>query len=213
MFSSITMASSTTRPMASTSASSVSVLIEKPASCISAKAPIRLTGMVTMGMIDARTVRRKTKITSATSAIASTMVWYTLFTARSMNTELSLAMSIFTSGGMSSCRRGSMSRTPLDSSSGLAVVWRMTPAEIAGRPFRRTALRSSAAPSSTRPTSRRRTEKPPTVLITMSLNCAGVVRSVCETTENSRCCDSMRPAGSSRFWRRMASSTSCVVSL
>ena len=74
MFSSITMASSTTRPMASTSASSVNVLIEKPANCISANEPIRLTGMVTMGMMDARTVRRNTKMTSATSATASAMV-------------------------------------------------------------------------------------------------------------------------------------------
>ena len=74
MFSSITMASSTTRPMASTSASSVSVLMVKPNSAISAKAPIRLTGMVMIGMIDARTVRRKTKITSATSRIASPIV-------------------------------------------------------------------------------------------------------------------------------------------
>ena len=74
MFSSITIASSTTRPMASTSASSVSVLMVKPASAISAKVPIRLTGIVTSGMIDARSVRRNTKMTSATSTIASAMV-------------------------------------------------------------------------------------------------------------------------------------------
>ena len=74
MFSSITIASSTTRPIASTRASSVRVLMVKPASAIMAKVPIRLTGIVTIGMIDARTVRRKTKITSATSRIASAMV-------------------------------------------------------------------------------------------------------------------------------------------
>ena len=60
--------------MASTSASSVSVLMVKPASAISANAPIRLTGIVTIGMIEARSVRRKTKITSATSTTASAMV-------------------------------------------------------------------------------------------------------------------------------------------
>ena len=48
--------------------------MEKPASCISAKLPIRLTGMVMMGMMEARTVRRNTKITSATSSTASKMV-------------------------------------------------------------------------------------------------------------------------------------------
>ncbi len=74
MFSSTTMASSTTRPMASTSASSVSVLMEKPNRSISAKEPIRLTGMVISGMTEARRVRRKTKITRATSTTASAMV-------------------------------------------------------------------------------------------------------------------------------------------
>jgi hypothetical protein len=74
MFSSTTMASSTTRPIASTSASSVSVLIVKPASAINEKAPIRLTGMVTSGMIDARSVRRNTNTTSATSSTASATV-------------------------------------------------------------------------------------------------------------------------------------------
>ena len=74
MFSSTTMASSTTRPMASTSDSSVSVLMLKPASAISEKVPIRLTGMVTSGMIDARSVRRKTNTTSATSTTDSATV-------------------------------------------------------------------------------------------------------------------------------------------
>ena len=74
MFSSTTMASSTTRPMASTSASSVSVLIVKPAAAISAKLPIRLTGIVTSGMNEARSVRRNTNTTSATSTTASATV-------------------------------------------------------------------------------------------------------------------------------------------
>ncbi len=74
MFSSITMASSTTRPMASTMASRVSVLIEKPDSAISEKQPISDTGMVSSGMIEARNVRRNSRITSATRITASRMV-------------------------------------------------------------------------------------------------------------------------------------------
>ncbi len=128
-----------------------------------------------------------------------------------MKTELSLAMSIDTSGGRSAFSRGIISRTPADNCSGLAVAWRITPAEIADLPFSRTLLRSSAAPSSTRATSRTLTEKPLTFLITISPNWAGRIRSVCEVTLNSRCCDSMRPAGNSRLLRRIASSTSCVV--
>ena len=129
-----------------------------------------------------------------------------------MNTELSLAMSMLMPGGRSALSLGSISRTPWQRSSGLAVAWRITPAEIASRPFRRTEVRSSAAPSSTRATSRSLTGKPLTVLITISPNWAGRTRSVSEVTLNSRCRLSMRPAGTSRLLRRMASSTSCVVS-
>ena len=74
MFSSTTMESSTTRPMASTSDSSVSVLMVKPAAAMIENTPIRLTGMVTSGMIEARRVRRKKKTTSATSTTASAVV-------------------------------------------------------------------------------------------------------------------------------------------
>ena len=74
MFSSITIASSTTRPIASTIASSVSVLIEKPNAYISANAPIRQTGIVTSGISVARSERRKKKITSTTSTTASAIV-------------------------------------------------------------------------------------------------------------------------------------------
>jgi tripartite-type tricarboxylate transporter receptor subunit TctC len=44
------------------------------ANAIMAKVPIKLTGMVMMGMMEARKVRRKTKITKATKTTASAMV-------------------------------------------------------------------------------------------------------------------------------------------
>ena len=55
-----TIASSTTRPVASTRASSVRMLTEKPASQIAAIVPIRATGTVTAGMKVMRIERRKT---------------------------------------------------------------------------------------------------------------------------------------------------------
>ena len=173
MFSSMTMASSTTRPIASTSASNVRVLMLKPASAISANVPTRLTGIVMMGMMDARIVRKNTKMTSATSTTASMIVRYTLATERSINTELSLATSTSRSAGKSALSLGKIRRTPSDSSSGFAVAWRITPTATTGRPFNRTAVRSSAGPSSTRATSCSLTGKPLTVLTTISLNCAG----------------------------------------
>ncbi len=54
-----TMASSTTMPMASTRPKRVSVLMEKPKTCISAKVPTRETGTVSMGMSVARPFCRK----------------------------------------------------------------------------------------------------------------------------------------------------------
>ncbi len=45
-----------------------------PASAIMAKVPIKLTGIVTIGIMEARIVRKKTKITKATSSTASVMV-------------------------------------------------------------------------------------------------------------------------------------------
>ena len=75
IFSSTTIASSTTRPMASTIASKVSVLMENPNKYSKEQAPIKDTGIVTMGIKLARTLRKKKKITSTTSTIASRMVW------------------------------------------------------------------------------------------------------------------------------------------
>ncbi len=76
-FSTTTMASSTTMPMASTRPKSVSVLIEKPSSSRNAKVPTIDTGTASSGMIEARQVCRKTMTTSTTSRIASNSVFTT----------------------------------------------------------------------------------------------------------------------------------------
>ena len=74
MFSTTTMASSTTRPIASTIASSVSRLKLKPAAIISAQTPISDSGIVTTGMMTERSDARNRKITTMTMATASTSV-------------------------------------------------------------------------------------------------------------------------------------------
>ena len=73
-FSTTTMASSTTMPTASTSPNSVSMLMEKPRPCITAKVPISDTGMATRGMIVARHVCRNSSTTTTTSSTASKIV-------------------------------------------------------------------------------------------------------------------------------------------
>ena len=204
----MTMASSTTKPIASTSASSVKVFTLKPASAISAKAPTRDTGIANSGMMEALNVRKNTKITKATSTEASMIVTHTALMERSMNTELSLATSICTPGGTSRRTLARRSRTLCDNSSGLAVAWRITPMPSASRPFKRTLLRSSAGPTCTRATSAMRTGVPLTVRITTCANSTGRCKSVAAVTLNSRRLLSMRPAGTSRLDRRKASSTS-----
>ncbi len=73
-FSTTTMASSTTSPMHSTSASRVSRLIEKPKAYSAMKAATRHTGTVTAGISAARKLPRNSQITISTSTIASTSV-------------------------------------------------------------------------------------------------------------------------------------------
>ncbi len=73
-FSTTTMASSTTMPMASTSPNSESALMEKPSRCSTAKVPTTDTGTASSGMMDARQVCRNRITTSTTSAMASSSV-------------------------------------------------------------------------------------------------------------------------------------------
>ncbi len=73
-FSTTTMASSTTMPMASTRPNSDNALSEKPSRCITAKVPISDTGTAASGMIEARQVCRNRITTSTTSTMASSRV-------------------------------------------------------------------------------------------------------------------------------------------
>ena len=70
-FSTTTIASSTTIPMASTSPNRVRLLSEKPNSFITAKVPMSDTGIAMIGMIAVRHDWRNTMTTMTTSAIAS----------------------------------------------------------------------------------------------------------------------------------------------
>src|SRR5580658_1238204 len=73
-FSTTTMASSTTMPMASTKPNNDKLLMEKPKASITPKVPTRETGTATRGMMEARQVCRKTMTTMTTSNIASSSV-------------------------------------------------------------------------------------------------------------------------------------------
>ncbi len=70
MFSTITIASSTTKPVAMVSAISVRLLIEKPARYITPKVPMSDSGTTTLGMSVAGMLRRNRNVTITTSATA-----------------------------------------------------------------------------------------------------------------------------------------------
>ena len=76
-FSTTTMASSTTIPMASTKPNNDKVLIETPSHCITANVPIKDTGTAISGITDARHVCKNTTTTITTNAIASSSVLIT----------------------------------------------------------------------------------------------------------------------------------------
>ena len=76
-FSTTTMASSTTIPMARIRPKSESTLMENPRKSIMAKVPTIETGTAKNGMTEARQVCRKTITTKTTSSTASNNVWIT----------------------------------------------------------------------------------------------------------------------------------------
>ena len=73
-FSTTTMASSTTRPIASTMPSRLSMLSEKPSISMTTSVAISDTGMAMVGMIVVRQLCRKTNTTATTSTSASPSV-------------------------------------------------------------------------------------------------------------------------------------------
>src|SRR4051812_3652815 len=76
-FSTTTIASSTTIPMASTRPNSERLLIENPSASMTAKVPTSDTGTAAKGMIEARQVCRNRITTITTSKMASNSVWIT----------------------------------------------------------------------------------------------------------------------------------------
>ena len=84
-FSTTTMASSTTMPMASTRPNSDRLFRVKPNIAMKKKVPISDTGMATSGMMAARQVCRNTTTTSTTSSTAFTIVSWTALTDSWMN--------------------------------------------------------------------------------------------------------------------------------
>jgi hypothetical protein len=141
MFSNITMASSTTSPIASTRASRVRMLIEKPSKAMTAKVPITEIGIAVIGMTTARQSRRKKKITAMTMAKAMKKVVKTSSTERWTNTELSYPTVTTIPSGSSASMVGMRFLTPSATSNRLDFDWRTTPRPTVGTPLKKVRVR------------------------------------------------------------------------
>ncbi len=165
MFSIITMASSTTKPVEMVSAISVRLLIEKPARYITPKVPTSESGTATLGISVAVLLRRKTKITATTRTMASissacmSCTDARIVTVRSVSTcTSSEAGSVSLSCGSRAWMRSTVSITLAP---GWRLMLRITPARtpLSGVPAQ-AARRVFSASSTVSATSDRRTGLP-----------------------------------------------------
>ena len=119
-FSTTTMASSITMPIARISPNSVSRFSEKPSAYMPLKAPTSATNTATMQMKVARKLCRKRYTTSTTSTIASNSVLITSLIDRRTKSVVSSAMTVSMPGGRVGAICVSAARTPSETCSALA---------------------------------------------------------------------------------------------
>ena len=106
MFSIMTMASSTTKPVEIVSAISDRLLRLNPKSDIAPKVPTSDSGTATAGMTVAASVRKKRKITITTRATASSSSNCTSSTDARIVTVRSVRIASWTAGGSDACSWG-----------------------------------------------------------------------------------------------------------
>jgi hypothetical protein len=134
-FSTTTIASSTSRPIASTMPNKVSVLIVNPATWSTASEPSNTTGTAIVGISVARKFWRNRNITRKTRTIASISVWMTCSTDSRTNVELSIGNATLTSGGNCLAIRLTSALTSLTVSSAFAPGASFTPKPAACLPL------------------------------------------------------------------------------
>ena len=147
MFSSITMASSTTKPTEMVSAISDRLSRLKPSRYIAAAVPSSASGTATPGISVAGTLRRKTKITITTSAMVSSRVNSTSSTEALMFCVRSTSTLTCTAGGSAASKRGSAARMRSTVSTTLAPGTLNTPSTMARPSMGLVSAAGAAAPA------------------------------------------------------------------
>ncbi|OIQ71960.1 hypothetical protein GALL_464210 [mine drainage metagenome] len=156
VFSSTTMASSTTKPVATVKAIRLRLLRLKPSRYMMPKVPSSETTVATAGMRVARALRRKALTTRTTSAIEISSVTSISCNDERIEVVLSEATCSATSCGNCACSSGSSARMPSTTSMTLAPGWRVTSTITAGSPLNRPRVLLFSTPSLTSATSDRR---------------------------------------------------------
>src|SRR5689334_23136483 len=159
-FSTTTMASSTTIPVASTSPNNVSELIENPSPSRIPSVPMIATGTETNGMTLARQLCRNTTTTSTTSTTASSSVWITASIELRTNTVGSYGTSYAMPSGKLFDNSAMVLRTAAESSSAFAPGNWNIGMPTAGLPPSMLRNAYVSGPSSMRATSRKYTTSP-----------------------------------------------------
>ncbi len=124
MFSSITIASSTTKPTERVRARSEMLSMLKSKKYITPKVPKIAMGIAMLGITVAAAERRKMKMTSTTSAMARTSVNFTSCTDSRIARDLSLKMSRLTVAGSWARNAGSSALMPSTTLMVLVPGWR-----------------------------------------------------------------------------------------
>ena len=157
MFSIMTMASSTTKPVPMVSAISDRLSSEKPQNHITPKVAISDSGSATPAMMVARMVRRKMSTTRITSATLSTSVNCTSRIEARMVLVASCTTVSSTPAGNARCSRGSSRWMRCTVSTTLAPGWRWMSTTMAGWPLYQAPTLLFSSPSTTSATSLSRT--------------------------------------------------------
>ena len=124
VFSSTTIASSTTKPVATVSAIRLRLFRLKPSKYMTENVPSSDTTVAAAGMKVARALRKKALTTSTTSAMEIKSVISTSLSDARMEFVLSDATDSFTSGGNCACSSGSKARMASTVAITLASGWR-----------------------------------------------------------------------------------------
>ena len=160
VFSSTTIASSTTKPVATVSAIRLKLFKLKPSKYMTLNVPSSDTTVATAGINVARALRKNALTTNTTSTIDINSVISISRRDARMELVLSDAIDSFTSGGNCACNSGSSARMPSTVAITLASGWRRISTMTAASPLNSPSVLVFSVPSRTSATSCNRTAAP-----------------------------------------------------